>query len=80
MQSAVRIETQILPGNRIEVELPMNAARNSVGQTIEVILLLPEQTVSNEKSILEVLTDIHTKHFSSSNANAVDTSQELKAG
>jgi hypothetical protein len=43
MQSALRIETKVLPGNKIEINLPADTPLTSVGQTIEVIVLLPEQ-------------------------------------
>ncbi|NMG11759.1 hypothetical protein DP117_34895, partial [Brasilonema sp. UFV-L1] len=45
MQSALRIETKVLPGNKIEINLPADTALTSVGQTVEVIVLLPELTV-----------------------------------
>jgi hypothetical protein len=60
MQSALRIETKILPGNKIEINLPSGAVPDSVGQTIEVIVLLPEQKpVIEKQSILELLEEIH---------------------
>ena len=60
MQSALRIETQVLPGNKIEINLPNDAALTSVGQTVEVIVLLPEQKLALEsQSILKLLEEIH---------------------
>ncbi len=60
MQSALRIETKILPGNRIEINLPTDTASTSVGQLVEVIVLLPEQKPAREKqSILKLLEEIH---------------------
>lgn len=60
MQSALRIETKVLPGNKIEISLPEAAALTSVGQTIEVIVLLPEQNLAlKSQSILELLQQIH---------------------
>jgi len=60
MQSALRIETKVLPGNKIEITLPTDTPLNSVGQTVEVIVLLPEQKPALEsQSILKLLEEIH---------------------
>jgi len=60
MQSALRIETQVLPGNKIEINLPNDTALTSVGQTVEVIVLLPEHKPALEsQSILKLLEEIH---------------------
>lgn len=60
MQSALRIETKVLPGNKIEINLPAGTTSTSVGQTIEVIVLLPEQKPTLERqSILHLLEEIH---------------------
>ena len=62
MQSALRIETQILPGNKIEIELPPENTFNAVGKTVEVILLLPEKTAAPTcPSIVETLAAIHAQ-------------------
>jgi acyl-CoA thioesterase FadM len=60
MQSALRIETQVLPGNKIEINLPEDSTLTSVGQIIEVIVLLPEQKPTPENQpILALLEEIH---------------------
>ena len=65
MQSALRIKTKVLPGNKIEIELPPETASKTLGQTIEVILLLPNQpSVSTEQSIGEILAEIHSQGIS----------------
>jgi hypothetical protein len=53
MQSAIRIETRVLPGNKIEINLPEDASTTSVGQTVEVIVLLPEPPQLLRGNILE---------------------------
>ena len=53
MQSALRIETKILPGNKIEINLPADTALTSVGQTVEVIVLLPERPQLVRQNIVE---------------------------
>ncbi|MBH8553585.1 hypothetical protein I8751_14635 [Nostocaceae cyanobacterium CENA357] len=60
MQSTLRIETKVLPGNKIEITLPANTLSTSVGQTIEVIVLIPEQKTTLEgQSIMHLLEEIH---------------------
>lgn len=60
MQSALRIETKVLPGNKLEINLPSNVILNSVGQTVEVIVLLPTQKPALEsQSILKLLEEVH---------------------
>ncbi|WP_445627331.1 hypothetical protein [Nostoc sp. DSM 114167] len=60
MQSALRIETKVLPGNKIEITLPADTLSTSVGQTIEVIVLIPEQKTTLEgQSIIHLLEEIH---------------------
>jgi hypothetical protein len=60
MQSALRIETKVLPGNKIEIDLPADTPSTSVGQTIEVIVLLPERKPDLEQqSIMQLLEEIH---------------------
>lgn len=60
MQSALRIETKILPGDKIELNLPADMLSSSVRQTVEAIVLLPEQKPALEKqSILQLLEEIH---------------------
>ena len=53
MQSALRIETKVLPGNKIEIDLPADTASTSVGQIVEVIVLLPERPQLLRQNILE---------------------------
>jgi len=73
MQSALRIETKVLPGNKLEIELPPDIALNTVGQTIEVILLLPDKpAVSTTQSILETLAEIHTQRPSSRSVEEIN--------
>ena len=57
MQSAIRITTKVLSGNKIEVELPPG----SIGEEVEVIILLPEKPQPGRRNVLELLEEIH-KH------------------
>jgi hypothetical protein len=60
MQSALRIETKVLPGNKIEINLPSASVSDSVGQTVEVIVILPEQKLApTGQSIVALIEEIH---------------------
>jgi hypothetical protein len=60
MKSELRIETKVLPGNKLEIDLPADTTSTAVGQTIEVIVLLPEQKPAPERqSIVQLLEEIH---------------------
>ena len=54
MQSAIRMETTVLPGHRLEVtalELPE-------GATVELIVVLPEKPAPARRSMLEFLATL----------------------
>ncbi len=58
IQSAFRITTKVLPGNKVEVELPPG----SEGQEVTVFVVLPEQAKPKPLHILEFLTEARKKH------------------
>ena len=51
MQTALRMETTILPGHRLEISAP----ELPEGATVQVIVLLPETPVLPQLSMLEFL-------------------------
>jgi hypothetical protein len=53
MQAAYHTTTTILPGNKIEVELP----EGTIGEAIEVIILLPSKPIQTKRSVLDILAD-----------------------
>ena len=54
MQQALRIEATILPGHRLEISAP----ELPEGAKVEVIVILPEQTVPAWLSMLEFLATL----------------------
>ena len=54
MQTALRLETTILPGHRLEVSAP----ELPDGVKVEVIVVLPEQPVPARRSMLEFLATL----------------------
>ncbi len=57
MQSALHITTQVLPGNKIEVQVPEAA----IGDTVDVFIILPEKPKVKRRSVIEILEEIHAK-------------------
>jgi len=55
MQAALRITTKVLPGKRIEINLP----DSEIGEDIEVIIVLPEKPKSKQRRALEILDAAH---------------------
>jgi hypothetical protein len=54
MQTALRVETTVLPGHRLELSAP----ELPEGATVEVIVLLPERAKSQFGSALEFLESL----------------------
>jgi hypothetical protein len=54
MQAALRLETTVLPGHRLE----MSAPELPEGAKVEVIVVLPEQRVPARRSMLEFLATL----------------------
>lgn len=52
MQSAIRITTRVLPGNKVEVLIPPGLE----GEDVEVIVVLPEKKQQSRKSALDRTT------------------------
>lgn len=60
MQSALRITTKVLPGNKVEIQLPPG----SVGEEVEVFVILPEKPQPGRRRVLELLEEIRSRHAS----------------
>lgn len=72
MRSALQITTKVLPGNRVEVQLPPG----SEGQEVEVFIVLPEQTTDQTFDVLKFLEEARKKHAGKS---AAEIDQQLRA-
>lgn len=58
MQSALRITTKILPGNKIEIEVP----QASVGDSVDVFVVLPEKVETKKRSVLDIIEESRSRH------------------
>ncbi|WP_298915504.1 hypothetical protein [uncultured Nostoc sp.] len=58
MLAALRITTKVLPGNKIEIELP----EAEIGDSVDVFVILPEKPASKRGSVLELIEQARSKH------------------
>ncbi|WP_334955697.1 hypothetical protein [Nostoc sp.] len=71
MQSALRITTKVLPGNKIEIEIP----EAEIGDSIDVFVILPEKTEPKHRSVLDIIEESRRRHPSRS---AEDIDRQLQ--
>ena len=57
MQQALRITTKVLPGNKIEIEIP----EAEIGDSVDVFVVLPEKVEPKKRSVIEILEEVHAK-------------------
>ncbi|NEU74949.1 hypothetical protein PI95_020910 [Hassallia byssoidea VB512170] len=57
MQPALRITTKVLPGNKIEIEIP----QAEIGDSVDVFVILPEKTEPKKRSVIKILEEVHAK-------------------
>ena len=71
MQSAFKITTKVLPGNKIEVELPPG----SENKEVDVIIVLPEEPPAKPCNVLEIIEEARQHH---GNRTAEDIDRQLR--
>ena len=57
MQPALHLTTKVLPGNKIEIEIP----EGQIGDTVDVFVVLPKKLESKKRSAMEILKEVHAK-------------------
>lgn len=55
MQTTLRVMTKVLPGNKVEIDIP----EGSIGEEIEIIIMLPEPGKRKNRRGLEILEASH---------------------
>ena len=58
MQSALRVTTKVLPGNKIEIQIP----EAQIGDNVDVFVILPEKTETKKRSVLEIIEESRRRH------------------
>jgi hypothetical protein len=59
MQLAIKIKTKVLPGNKVEIQVPPG----SEGEEVEVFVVLPEKKQVGRENILEIIEEIRSHHI-----------------
>ncbi|MEH1789088.1 hypothetical protein [Nostoc sp.] len=58
MQSALRITTKVLTGNKIEIEIP----EAEIGDSVDVFVILPEKSEPKYRSVLDIIEESRRRH------------------
>ncbi len=54
MQAALRITTKVLPGNKIEIEIP----EAEIGDSVDVFVILPSKAEPKRRSAVDILNEL----------------------
>lgn len=58
MQSALRVTTKVLPGNKIEIQVP----EAQIGDNVDVFVILPDKPETKKRSVLEIIEESRRRH------------------
>ena len=58
MQPALHLTTKVLPGNKIEIEIP----EGEIGDTVDVFVVLPKKPESKKRSVLEIIEESRSRN------------------
>ncbi|BAZ15585.1 hypothetical protein NIES4071_74570 [Calothrix sp. NIES-4071] len=60
MQPALHITTKVLPGNKIEIQVP----EAQIGDSVDVFVVLPEKAETKKRSVLDIIEESRKRHAS----------------
>ena len=58
MQPALHLTTKVLPGNKIEIEIP----EGEIGDTVDVFVVLPKKPKARRRSALEIIEESRSRN------------------
>ena len=58
MQPALHLTTKVLPGNKIEIEIP----EGEIGDTVDVFVILPKKPQEKARSVLEIIKESRSRN------------------
>ncbi|MDZ7956919.1 MAG: hypothetical protein RMY34_03260 [Aulosira sp. DedQUE10] len=58
MQPALHITTKVLPGNKIEIDIP----DADIGDSVDVFVILPEKVETKKRSVLDIIEESRRRH------------------
>jgi hypothetical protein len=59
MQPALHLTTKVLPGKKIEIEIP----EGEIGDTVDVFIVLPEKPKAKKRSVLELIEESRSRNI-----------------
>ncbi|MBW4510522.1 MAG: hypothetical protein KME64_29005 [Scytonematopsis contorta HA4267-MV1] len=68
MQSALRITTKVLPGNKIEIQLP----EAEIGDNVDVFVILPEKSGAKRCNVIDLIEQIRSQNSSFKTTEEID--------
>lgn len=75
MQSAIHLKTKILPGRKIELEVP----QATEGEDVEVIVIMPSPRPSQSRpSVIDILDEIHRRRPYGLSTEEIDSSLQAE--
>jgi hypothetical protein len=60
VQPALHITTKVLPGNKIEIQVP----EAEIGDSVDVFVILPEKAETKKRSVLDIIEESRRRHAS----------------
>lgn len=58
MQPALHLTTKVLPGNKIEIEIP----EGEIGDIVDVFVVLPKKPESKKRSVMEIIEESRSRN------------------
>lgn len=71
MQPALHLTTKVLPGNKIEIEIP----EGEIGDTVDVFVVLPQKQKVRKRSVLEIIEESRSRNIL---RNAEDIDRQIR--
>jgi len=71
MQPALHLTAKVLPGNKIEIEIP----EGEIGDTVDVFVVLPKKPQEKKRSVLEIIEESRSRN---SLRSAEDIDRQLR--
>jgi hypothetical protein len=59
MQPALHLTTKVLPGKKIEIEIP----EGEIGDTVDVFVVLPQKSQVHKRSVLELIEESRSRNI-----------------
>jgi hypothetical protein len=58
MQPAFHLTTKVLPGNKLEIEIP----EGEIGDIVDVFVVLPTKPIEDKRSVLEIIEESRSRN------------------